>query len=109
MTDHDKQLERLRALCPGAELWNEAGAPLVFLPDLKVESAGATHTIDALLCPRARDNYESRLYFSRQLPANRNWGAHNLMTRTWWAFSWQGISAGQPWIDILAGHLEAVK
>lgn len=108
MTGHE-QLGRLRALCPGAELWDEAGAPLVFLPDLKVESAGSIHTIDALLCPRPRDNYESRLYFSARLPANRNWGAHNVMTRTWWAFSWQGISSGQPWIDILAGHLEAVK
>jgi len=104
-----EQLGRLRALCPGAELWDEAGAPFVFLPDLKVESAGTIYTIDALLCPRARDNYESRLYFSTQLPVVRNWAAHNVMARTWWAFSWQGIGSGQPWIDILAGHLEAVK
>ena len=41
------QLARLRALCPEAELWNEAGSPLVFLPQLRVESAGAVHTVDA--------------------------------------------------------------
>jgi hypothetical protein len=106
---NEAQLARLRTLCPGAELWDEAGAPLVFLPDLKVESAGAMRIVDALLCPRPRDNYTSRLYYSLQLPVDRNWAAHNLMTRTWWAFSWQGIGANQPWIDMLAAHLEAVK
>jgi hypothetical protein len=106
---HGEQVSRLRALCPETELWDEAGAPLVFLPNLKVEAAGTVHIVDALLCPRRRDNYESRLYFSVQLPVNRNWASHGIMTRTWWAFSWQGISANQPWIDILAGHLEALK
>lgn len=103
------QLARLRALCPEAELWNEAGSPLVFLPQLRVESAGAVHTVDALLCPRARDGYETRLFFSKQLPRQRNWSRHALMTRPWFAFSWQGIAANQPWLDILGSHLEAVK
>lgn len=109
MNSHDEQISRLRVLCSGSEMWDEAGAPLVFLPDLKVEVAGSMHIVDALLCPRPRDNYESRLYFSAQLPVSRNWASHAIMARTWWAFSWQGISANQPWIDILAGHLEAVK
>lgn len=109
MSAHSEQVSRIRALCPETELWDEAGAPLVFLPDLKVEAAGNTHVVDALLCPRPRDSYVSRLYFSARLPVNRNWASHVIMARTWWAFSWQGISANQPWIDILAGHLESAK
>ena len=62
------ELDRLKALCPGAELWDEGGAPLVFLPDMKVEASGAVHLVDLLLCPRARDSYETRLFFSAQLP-----------------------------------------
>lgn len=109
MTGPAAELARLRALCPGAEIVDEAGGPLVLLPDLKVESAGAVHTVDVLLCPRDKDGYETRIYYSRQLPVVRNWAVHSLLTRPWHAFSWQGISAGQPWIDILAAHLEAAK
>lgn len=102
-------MARLRALCPGAELWDDGGAPLVFLPGLLVESAGSKHRLDALLSPQAREGYESRLYFSAKLPINRNWAAHAIKARNWFAFSWRGITAGQPWLDILAGHLEAAK
>ncbi|KRA84081.1 hypothetical protein [Altererythrobacter sp. Root672] len=108
MTDA-RQLARLRALCPEAELWDEAGSPLVFLPELRVESDGAVHTVDLLLCPRARDGYDTRLFFSKQLPKARNWAPHALMARGWFAFSWQGIASSQPWLDILGSHLEAVK
>lgn len=104
------ELDRLKAFCPGAELWDEGGAPLVFLPNMKVESSGAVHLVDLLLCPRARDSYETRLFFSAQLPSGRNWQPPNaIMARSWHTFSWQGIKAEQPWIDILASHLEAVK
>ena len=109
MTNHDAELARLRALCPGAELWDEGGAPLVYLPGIKVASAGTVQVVDALLCPRARDGYESRLYFSERLPVERNWQSHVLMARTWFAFSWNGIPANQPWLDILGSHLEAAK
>ncbi|MCC5611713.1 hypothetical protein LC612_34520 [Nostoc sp. CHAB 5834] len=109
MTEHDAQVARLRALCPGAELWDDGGDPLVFLPGLKVLCAGETHTVDGLLCPRARDGYDTRLFFAEQLPVNRNWGPHVIKALNWYAFSWSGIPADQPWLDILAGHIEAVK
>ncbi len=110
MTDNDAQVARLRVLCPGAELWDEGGNPLVFLPGLKVESFGSIHTVDALLCPRARDGYDTRLFFSVRLPANRNWNdPFTIKARPWYAFSWSGILATTPWLAILASHLEAVK
>ena len=107
MTDHVDEIARLRTVCPGAALWDEAGEPLVFLPDLKVDSAGTVHTVDALLCPRMRDGYDTRLYYSRQLPVPRDWSAHAVMAGSWYTFSWQGIPASQPWLDILASHLDA--
>lgn len=109
MSDPARELARLRALCPGAELWQEAGAPLVYLPGLQVESAGVLHPVDALLCPRERDSYETRLFLSVQLPKAINWTLAIVMARTWHVASWRGIAADQPWLDILGAHLEAVK
>lgn len=112
MTDHAAQLIRLRGLCPGAELWTEpgkAGGPLVYLPGLKVESSGSIRTIDGLLCPYPRDGYDTRMFYSEQMPVARNWAPHVVMGRGWAAHSWSGISFNQPWLDILASHLETVK
>ncbi len=112
MTDDAAQLVRLRGLCPGAELWTEpgeAGGSLVYLPDLKVESCGTIRTIDGLLCPRARDGYDTRMFYSQQMPVARNWATHVVMARGWAAHSWSGISSDLPWLDILASHLETIK
>lgn len=109
MTEPGQELARLRRLCPEAEQWDEQGGSLVYLPGLRVESAGAIRTVDVLLCPRERDGYQTRLFFSEQLPVSRNWSPYTLMARTWYACSWQGVPADQPWLDILASHLEAVK
>ncbi len=103
------ELARLRALSPNAELWTEAGGPLVYMPDLTVQSGGAKHKVDALLCPRPRDGYLTRLFFSVPLGGGRAWTPYAIMAGNWFAFSWQGISADQPWLDILASHLEAAK
>lgn len=109
MTDRSAQLARLQTLCRGAELWDDATGPVVHLPEIKVESGGSLHTVDALLWPAGRDGYDTRLFFSAKLPVNRNWQVYNVLTKTWHAISWNGISGNQPWLDILAGHLEAVK
>lgn len=109
MTDQTAELARLRRLNSGAEIWNEPGGPLVYLPGLRVLSAGKTHVVDALLCPRTRDGYMTRLFFSAPLPVARNWTAYSILARSWQAISWQGIQADQPWLDILVCHLEAVK
>lgn len=108
MTDVAVELARLKKLCAGAELWSEGGH-LVFLPDLKLESGGAKHKLDALLSPGPRDGYDNRLYFSARLPVPRNWSAYALKARSWHAFSWRGVQSGQPWLTILLEHLEAAK
>lgn len=111
MSDHAAEVVRLRALCPAAELLSDGGVPVVFLPGLKVWSGGKLHTVDALLSPFGHNGYDTRLFFSAQLPCSiaRNWQVNNLLARTWHAVSWRGIAQAQPWLDILAGHLEVVK
>ena len=109
MIDADTNLARLRTLSAGAELWSEPSGTLVYLPGLQVLSGGKTHVVDALLCPRARDGYFTRLFFSEPLPVARNWTAYSILARPWHAISWQGVPAEQSWLDILACHLEAVK
>ena len=81
------QVARLRAVCPGAELWDEGGVPLVLLPDMKVESVGLTKIVDALLCPRGWDGYDTKLFFATNPAKPLNWQAHVIKTRTWHAAS----------------------
>lgn len=103
------ELARLRVLCPGAELWEEAGGPLVYLPGLAIQSGGAKYIVDALLSPRPRDGYDNKLYFASRLPVARNWSVYGIMAKSWHSFSWRGNASGQSWLDILAGLLEAAK
>jgi len=111
VSDHAAEVARLRVLCPGAELLCNGSAPVVFLPSLKVWSAGILHTVDALLSPLGHNGYDTRLFFSAKLPCSstRNWQISTLLARTWHVVSWRGISQAQCWLDILAGHLEVVK
>ena len=109
MTDPAAEVTRLRVLCPGAELMQDGNLPVVFLPGLKVRSGGLLHEVDALLSPRGHHSYETRLFFSTRLPPSLNWQTYTLLARTWYAVSWRGIAAGQPWLDILASHMEVVK
>lgn len=109
MNSHSAQFAALSKLCPKAELWDEGGQPLVFIPGLPVSSCGAVHVVDVLLAPGERDSYQTRLFFSRQLPAARNWSCFSIKAGSWFAFSWQGVPANLTWDEILASHLEAVK
>lgn len=107
MSSYQDELDRLRGLCPRAELWDEAGLPLVYLPDMRIGDDQGP--IDLLLCPRTRDGYDTRLFFSRQLSVERNWSAYVILTGNWYTFSWNGIASSQPWLDILGAHLGAAR
>jgi hypothetical protein len=110
MTDDAAELAKIRSLCKDAELWDEGGKLLVFLPGLKIHSGGALHTVDGLLCPRPRDSYATRLFLSKPFPAKgRNWKTYNIKGRTWHACSWKDVPASLPWLEILACHLDPLK
>jgi hypothetical protein len=109
MTDTAAELEALRALCPEAEIWMEGGHPLAHLPGLKYFLGGQPRQDDALLCPRARDGYATRLFF-KEIPqgTSAKWTAHNICGKTWYTRSWKDISADLPWIEIVSNHLRGL-
>ena len=108
--DWQAGMRKLQRICRRAELWEDGGQPLVHLPDLKVEHAGATVTVDGLLCPRAHGSYITRLFLSRPFPSRgANWTSHNIMGRPWYAMSWNGVAANLGWDEILANHLRPLQ
>lgn len=105
------ELEKLRTLCPQAEILTEGGQPAVFLPGVQFQAGSARVTRDLLLWPSPRDNYLTRLFLSQQVGGSvaRAWTAFTVCGRSWWAVSWQGVPADLPWIEILANHLRAFQ
>lgn len=104
------ELARLRRINRAAELWDEGGQPLVFLPELKLQHGSRSEVVDALLVPRAHSGYTTRLFLSRPF-ANRgqNWTVHQIMGRVWHAMSFNNVPASLPWNAILASHLGPLK
>lgn len=111
MTEASAEIEKLRALCPEAELWAEGALSLAYLPDLTIKKGAQQKTVDALLWPHARDNYPTRLFVSEQISwsVGGQWTQCAVQGRSWWACSWGGVDAGRPWLEILAGHLRAFQ
>ncbi|MGY3577832.1 hypothetical protein [Bradyrhizobium sp. USDA 4504] len=106
----DRQLAALRRINRGAELWDEGGQPLVYLPAMKVQHNGGTTTVDGLLCPRSHASYTTRLFLSEAFPnRGQNWTVHQIMGRAWHAMSYNYVPASLPWTEILAIHLGQLK
>ena len=104
------ELEKLKAVCPEAELWDENGKPLVYMPDCSFFAGGKSHKMDILLSPRKHDSggYPTRLFFHKKVSEQGNWNMHSVKGRTWHACSWDNVRADQPWMDILAAHLRSI-
>lgn len=100
----------LRRINRLAELWDEAGQPLVFLPGMKVQHNAGTVTVDGLLCPRTHSGYTTRLFLSKPFPnRGQNWTVHQIMGRAWHAMSFNNVPASLSWTAILANHLGQLK
>jgi hypothetical protein len=105
-----EHLVELNAICPGAKEMPEGGLFYVFLPALKISTAGQILELDALLCPQLRDGYATRLFLSQAVPdRGNNWTTHQILGRTWCTWSWNNVSASQRPAQILAGHLVALR
>jgi len=105
------EFEKLRVLFPDAQLMQEGGVDLAFLPRLVIDNRGNAVTMPALLWPKARDSYPTRLFLERQLaaPQAQNWNSFGICTRTWWACSWHGVPESLSWPEMIANHLRAFK
>jgi hypothetical protein len=104
------ELAALRRINRLAELWDEGGQTLVYLPSMKVRHNDSTVTVDGLLCPRNHSSYTTRLFLSQPF-SNRgqNWTVHQIMGRAWHAMSFNNVPASLPWTEILANHLGQLK
>jgi hypothetical protein len=112
----DPSLDSLKAVCPGATLHTEAGVRYVYLPTLKVQVGNDTRQLDALLCVCAHSGYPTRLFLEQQLPERQmigahpaNWTQHVILGRSWYSWSWTGVSADLPAVQMLLAHLKALK
>ncbi len=107
--DVQAELAKLQKVFPAAELWDEGGQPLVFIPDLCFRSAGKIIQTDGLLCPRQHSSagYATRLFLRHQVPnKGQNWAQHVIRGMTgWFSPSYENVPASLPWLEILAAHL----
>ena len=83
----------------------------IHMEGLRFLVRGAEKVMDALLClnyPNAA--YPTKLYLPVNLGLGLNWNENAyLFAKTWFTWSWRGVSQGQEPIAILAGHLEAFR
>ena len=108
---HDK-FAAMQALHPEASLHSEGGVPVVLLPNFKFRAGGQSVQMTLLLHPSAHSGYVTRLFFERSLVgcgASNNWTEHTVLSRKWWAPSWQDVVHTQLWVSMLGAHLRAVS
>ena len=112
----DPSLDALKALSPGVTQYTEASYRYVYLPKLKIQIGDDTRELDALLCVCAHSGYPTRLFLEQQIPERQmigsspaNWTNHVILGRSWWSWSWTGVSADLPAPQILLAHLKALK
>ena len=109
------QLQALQAVVPGAIFMAEAGNEFIFLPGLTIEVGDSQKRMDALLGITAHGGYPTRLFLA-ELIAERptingqpaNWTSPVHLGRTWHTWSWAGVPASLPWLQILLAHLKAL-
>lgn len=105
-----ESLGEIRALSPEAREMTEAGLAYLHLPGLKLPAGCDPQVADALLCIQSRDGYATRLFLScRILNRGQNWNSHRILDREWHTWSWNGVSADLRPIEILLGHLRALR
>lgn len=104
-----EQLNLIIDLCPKAQLVDESGQKVVFLPDMKFQAGAGESTQSLLFVPFHFSGYDSSLLFTQKLnegPA-RNWTQHNLLNRKWWRPSYS-VDTQLSWLDQIFQHLKAV-
>lgn len=110
MTIADDRLSPLRGLCASVQALQEGGLDYIYLKNLSVRVAGAVHVVDALLCPTGNGGYLTRLFLSAAFPQRgANWSVHQILGRPWHTWSWNGVPADLPLLQMLMCHLDALK
>ncbi len=116
MSLEDGRLQALQAVYPSALTVRDGPYELIHFPKLAIQVGGEELKLEALLCPQAHKGYVTRLFLSQSLrsfPSVRaktaNWTSEPFLGRQWHTWSWQGVSADQPLLSMLAAHLRALQ
>ena len=84
---------------------------LIYMEKLRFLVGTKQCVMDAILCLN-HDNatYPTKLYLAENVGGGLNWNeSAYLLGRNWPTFSWRDVPANQPYIDILAAHLAALR
>ena len=91
---------------------DEAGLRLIYLGGLRLPAGCTPAQLDALLCLTQHAGYLTRLFLAQQVTCGKpvNWtGTVHLFGRNWFMFSWNNVSAAQRPMQVLLGHLDALR
>jgi hypothetical protein len=111
VTEEESQLEGLRVISAQAAVVHDGTSIGVLLPKARIQGPAGVETMDAILCPRGLGAYVTRLLLERRVPGRDglNWQQVMAFGGSWHTWSWQGISADQPWIKIFAEHARHLR
>lgn len=105
------QIEELKQIAPNLSEAQEGGYSFILIEGLQLPEGCVPIAIDALLCPKPREGYESRLFFSAQITGcpTRNWNGNiRVLGKNWFAISWK-VPSGLRLSEILLVHLKAFR
>ena len=105
-----EEIEELARSYGAVQVLPEAGFEFIHLETLRFLSDGDQVEVEGLLCPQMRDGYATRLFLGRPFTnKGQNWTQHQILGRPWHSWSWKDIRADQRLIQILLGHLKALR
>lgn len=109
MSNPEADLAAIIDLCAGAQLLDERGGKVAYLPAFTFDAGGTSITQDLLFVPEPLASYaSSRLFYERPFVGRgKNWTAHHLIGRLWHAPSYT-VDISRGWRDQILQHLQAV-
>jgi hypothetical protein len=103
-------LDEIRRVCSEAKEMEEGGLAYLYMPKLKLPKGCEPQVMDGLLCLHSREGYLTRLFLSARVSnKSLNWSSHRIFEREWHTWSWNGVNANLRPIEILLGHLRALR
>jgi hypothetical protein len=106
------QVEELKSVTPNLSVAEEGGYTYILIEGYQLPTGCNPAIVDLLLCPMARDGYQSRLYFPQKITGctmTPNWnGTVRVLGRTWEAFSWR-TESGLRLLEMLLVHLKGLR
>lgn len=106
------QIDELKSIVPSLSITEEGPYTYLLIEQYSLPDGLTPETVDLLLCPMARDGYQSRLYFSQRVTGctiTPNWNGNVRVTgKSWVAFSWQ-TKAGLRLAEMLFVHLSGLR